>query len=203
LRIPPVFLHILVMGSASLPDNQHIMELLGWYQSAKSLHLIGMVSWMAGLFYLVRIMVNHAESLGGDPTTKSVFALQYNKMEWKAWRVIIVPAVVMTWSFGVTMLCIQPSWLEQPWIHVKLFFLLLLTGYTWYCKKHIELLEKGGTKHNHVYYRAMNEVPTVIMVAIIFLAVFKQHINWLYLAIGLILFSALIFSAVKKVAKKG
>lgn len=173
-----------------------------WYQVAKSMHLIGMVSWMAGLFYLVRIMVNHAEALAGDQQLRSAFAAQYNKMEWKAWKVIIVPAVVLTWSFGTTMLFLQPVWLKEPWIHAKLFFLGGLTFYTWFCKKHIQLLESESTKHTHVYYRALNEVPTVLMVAIIFLAVFKSSINWIYLAIGLLLFSGLIFSAVKKVARK-
>jgi protoporphyrinogen IX oxidase len=177
------------------------MDILPWYQSCKSLHLIGMVSWMAGLFYLVRIMVNHAEALAGDASTRNVFAAQYAKMEGKAWRVIIVPAVVITWSFGSTMLFLQPVWLQQPWMHAKLLFLVLLTIYTWFCKKHIGILATRTGAPNHVYYRAMNEVPTIIMVAIIFLAVFRHNINWFYLSGGLLFFTGLIFYAVRKVAK--
>ena len=176
------------------------MDILSWYQVSKSLHLIGMVSWMAGVFYLVRIMVNHAEALAGNPEQRDHFAAQYSKMEWKAWRVIITPAIVITWSFGSAMLFLQPTWLQQPWMHAKLLLLVVFTIYSWYCKKHISLLENRRSPWNHVHYRAMNEVPTIILVGIIFLAVFKQNINWIYLATGLLLFSGLIFFAVKKVA---
>ena len=172
------------------------------YQVSKSLHLIGMVSWMAGVFYLVRIMVNHAEALQLKGEARAILARQYSKMEWKAYRIIIMPAVVITWSFGCTMLSLQTVWLTQGWMHAKLFFLVLLTVYTHYCKSHIRLLEAETATFTHVYYRAMNEIPTILMVAIIFLAVFKHLINWWYLGIGLGLFSMLIFYAVKKAAAK-
>jgi putative membrane protein len=185
-----------------LPNKEQFMDILPWYQASKSLHLIGMVSWMAGLFYLVRIMVNHAEALAGNVEQRDLFATQYAKMEWKAWRVIIVPAIVITWTFGTAMLGLQSSWLQQPWMQVKLLFLGALTGYSWYCKIHIQRLEQRNLAFTHVYYRALNEVPTIIMVAIIFLAVFKSNINWYYLCAGVLLFTGLIFYAVKKVAQK-
>jgi protoporphyrinogen IX oxidase len=172
------------------------------YSIAKSLHLVGVVSWMAGVFYLVRIMVNHAEAFDRDEPARAILRRQYTLMEWKAYRIIIRPAVVITWSFGVMMLCIQPIWLEQAWMHAKLLFLLLFTGYTHYCQRHIRLLEGERSPQSHVFYRAMNEVPTIILVAVIFLAVFKDRINWFYLAGGVIGFSILIFSAVRRVARK-
>ena len=166
------------------------------------MHLIGMVSWMAGLFYLVRIMVYHAEALQGPSTEREGFAKQYNIMEWKAFRVIIAPAVVITWVFGCTMLGLQSVWLTQGWMHAKLFFLVLLTAYTYFCKIHIQLLEKEQSKYTHIHYRAMNEIPTIILVSVVFLAVFKHLINWWYLSIGVSAFTCLIAYAIYKVNKK-
>lgn len=174
------------------------MEIANWYSVSKALHLIGMVSWMAGLFYLVRIMVYHAEAQGQDEPARSLLLRQYNAMEWKAYKIILQPAVIITWSFGVTMLCLQPVWLQQGWMHVKLALLLLLTGYTHYCKIHIRRLQNGTSTFTHLHYRALNEAPTILMTGIIFLAVFKDRINGLYLGLGLVLFSGLIFSAVRR-----
>jgi putative membrane protein len=177
------------------------MEYYNWYSLSKSLHLVGAFSWMAGLFYLVRIMVYHAESATKNGSDQPAWGAQYNLMEWKAFNVILKPAVVITWSFGVTMLFLQPAWLQEPWMWGKLVFLLILTIYTWYCRVHIVRLESGSTTFTHIHYRAMNEVPTILMVGIIFLAVFKSGINWLYLSLGIGLFTALIFYAVYKVNK--
>lgn len=178
------------------------MSLTNLYSIAKSLHLIGMVSWMAGLFYLVRIMVYHAEALRGSGGERLAFLRQYEMMEGKAYRVIVQPATVITWTFGVLMLCIQPAWLREGWLQAKLLFALLLTGYTHYCKSHIRRLAVDQGAFNHIGYRALNEIPTVFLVAIIFLAVFKSGINWLVFALGVGGFAALIFFAVKKANKR-
>ena len=177
------------------------MELTNWYAISKALHLIGMVSWMAGIFYLVRIMVYHAEALRLDEPNRSILSKQYNLMEWKAYRVIVQPAVILTWSFGVIMLCLQPAWLSQGWMHVKLLLLVLYSSYTHYCKGHIRRLETNNSSFTSVQYRAMNEIPTLFMVGIIFLAVQKSNVNWWYFSLGIGLFSGLIFYAVYKVAR--
>ncbi len=178
------------------------MTLPDVYSFAKSLHLVGAVSWMAGLFYLVRIMVYHAEALAGPEGSRDVLTQQFAQMEWKAYKVILQPAVVMTWSFGVIMLCAQPAWLSQGWMHGKLLFLLLLTGYTHYCKRHIRRLKIGTNAFTHLQYRALNEVPTIFMVGIIFLAVFKNSINWVWFVIGVGGFAGLIFYAVRRANRK-
>ncbi len=178
------------------------MEVANWYSVSKALHLIGMVSWMAGLFYLVRIMVYHAESFERPAPARHILAAQYSLMEWKVYRVILRPAVVITWTFGVLMLVLQPVWLQQGWIYGKLAFVLLLTGYTYYSQVHIRRLELHTSTFTHVNYRAMNEVPTIILVAVVFLAVFRTRINWAYLLVGVGAFAALIFFAVRRVADK-
>lgn len=168
------------------------MELANWYSISKSLHLIGMVSWMAGMFYLVRIMVNHALALQKPEPDRSILAAQFGIMEWKAYRIILQPAVVITWTFGIVMLCIQPIWLQQGWLNLKLVFVLMLTGYTHYLKGHIRQLESGTSRFTHIHYRALNEVPTVFLAGIVFLAVFKNRINYTILCLGLLVFIGLM-----------
>ncbi|MBK6997240.1 MAG: CopD family protein [Lewinellaceae bacterium] len=86
------------------------MEVANLYSIAKAIHLIGMASWMAGMFYLVRIMVYHAMAGEKENPEREILSRQFVTMEWKAYKIILRPAVVITWSFGVMMLCIQPLW---------------------------------------------------------------------------------------------
>ncbi len=178
------------------------MDISSWYSIAKSLHLIGMVSWMAGMFYLVRVMVYHAMAAEQQSPDKEVLSRQFVIMEWKAYKVILRPAVVITWSFGVMMLCIQPQWLQQGWMQVKLAFLILLTIYTHLLQIHIRQLETGASTRSHLYFRALNEVPTIALVGIVFLAVFKDRISFSMLFIGLSLFVGLIVWGIWKVNRR-
>lgn len=177
------------------------MALSNVYFIAKSLHLIGMVSWMAGMFYLVRIMVYHAMAFDKPEPERSLLCKQFMEMEWKSYNIILKPAVIITWTFGIFMLCIQPAWLQEAWLLLKLAFLALLTAYTWYLKIHIKRLESGAGHFSHLQYRALNEVPTVFMVAIVFLAVFKSGINYFTLFAGIALFIALIAWGIKSANK--
>jgi putative membrane protein len=179
-----------------------LMEFSGLYAAAKALHLIGMVSWMSGAFYLVRIMVNHAEAAAKSEPERTILARQFTVMEWKVYRVIIKPAAIITWLFGTIMLAIQPGWLQQGWLHVKLLFVVGFTAYTLLNRKWIVALENGTSTFTHAHFRALNEVPTIILVAAVFLAVYKTGINWLFLTAGLLLFGGLIFSAVRRVARR-
>ncbi len=178
------------------------MEISDWYATSKALHLIGMVSWMAGLFYLVRLFVYHAEAGALPQPEQGILTRQYALMEGRVYRIILRPAVVITWVFGSLMLAIQPVWLEQPWLWVKLTFVLTLTGYTVYCQVHVRRLADGTSRFSHAHYRVMNEVPTIILVAAVFLAGFKSRINWFYLIGGVGVFAALILMAIRKVARK-
>lgn len=178
------------------------MELAAWYSIAKALHLIGMASWMAGMFYLVRIMVYHAMARDQESPAREILSSQFVTMEWKAYKIILRPAVVITWVFGVMMLFIQPIWLEQGWMHLKLGFLLLLTGYTYWLQQHIRELEAGKSTHSHYYFRALNEVPTIALAGVVFLAVFKERISYFALITGLSLFVGLIVFGIWKANQK-
>ena len=87
--------------------------MLYWYQAAKSLHFIGVISWMAGIFYLVRIMVYHAEARQLQDASRSILEKQYQLMEQRAYQIIIDPAVWISWICGSIMFSMQPVWLTQ------------------------------------------------------------------------------------------
>ena len=178
------------------------MDTANLYSIAKAMHLIGMASWMAGMFYLVRIMVNHAMALDRTEPERGILSTQFTVMEWKSYNVILKPAVIITWSFGVMMLCIQPVWLSQGGMNLKLVFLLMLTGYTHYLKSHIRQLETGVSRFTHIHYRALNEVPTVFLVGIVFLAVFKDRVNYTILCGGLVFFIGLMAWGIKRANSK-
>jgi protoporphyrinogen IX oxidase len=178
------------------------MDISNAYSFCKSMHLIGMVSWFAGMFYLVRIFVNHAESNALEGEAKAILHQQFNKMEWKVYRIIMNPAIVWTWSFGVTMLSLQPVWLYQPWMQVKLFCLVCLSVYHHYCQTHIKQLESGISTRSSLYFRVLNEVPTLFLIMIICLAVFKGGINFGYLALGISVMVGLISLGLYRVNKR-
>jgi len=162
------------------------------YLLAKSLHLVGMVSWMAGVFYLVRIMVYHAEALQLSEPDRTILSGQFAVMEGRVYRIILVPAIWITWSFGSMLLAMQPMWLSEGWMHIKLMLLLLFSLYTHGLKSHIQSLGTGKSGGGHLYYRALNEVPTVLLLGIVLLAVYRGSLNyWLY-GSGLLAFTGLI-----------
>ncbi len=165
----------------------------------KSLHIVGFVAWFAGLFYLVRIFVYHAEALAKPQPERDVLSRQFNLMEWRVYRIILGPAVVLTWACGTAMLFIHGwEWLMVNWwMLVKLLLLVLLTGYHHSCKGIIRKMEQGEVPFTSFQFRLLNEVPTIFLVAIVLLAVYRNGLNALYAFGGMIAFGFLLFIAAK------
>jgi putative membrane protein len=133
----------------------------------KALHLIAMVCWFAGLFYLPRLFVYHAMS--EDQASRERFHI----MERKLYRGIMTPAMLATLLFGSGMLLQQPAYLHATWMQVKLALVLCLVIYHHACGVYIHKLQNNTHAHSHVYFRWFNEVPVIFLVAIILLAVFR------------------------------
>jgi len=135
----------------------------------KALHLIFMVTWFAGLFYLPRLFVYHAMS--DDEPSKERFKI----MERKLYYGIMTPGMVITFVFGVWML-VDYAWAsygQSGWLHAKLFLVLLMVIYHVYCGVWLTEFKHDRNRHGHVYYRWMNEVPVLFLVGIVILAVVK------------------------------
>ena len=142
---------------------------MNYYLLFKSLHLIAVISWMAGLLYLPRIFVYHVENSEKKETT-DIFEV----MEKRLYLYIMRPAMILSWLFGIILIYISGiDIFSQFWMHIKLGLVVLLTVYHEYlgiCLKSLKL--KTNTKTSK-FFRIINEVPTIILIFIIFIVIFK------------------------------
>ena len=139
------------------------------YLLFKSLHLIAVISWMAGLLYLPRIFVYHSQN-NAQPIISEVFKV----MEKKLFYYIMTPAMILSWIFGLILIHeIGFDKLEQKWMILKLIFVVLLTLYHLYLGKILSKFKLDSNKHSHKFYRYINEIPTLLLILIIFVVIFK------------------------------
>lgn len=171
------------------------------YLFFKALHIVGFVSWFAGIFYIVRLFVYHREAWESTEAGAEILRRQYQIMEGRLYHIIQTPAMLMTLIGGIGMLFIQPAWLSQAWLHLKLLLVFLLLVYHWLCYRQMQGLKKSATALSSFSYRLFNEVPTLILIAIVMLAVWK-HLSGLWYGLLLLLVLGLIIFAVAKIYKR-
>lgn len=140
----------------------------------KSFHLVGVVVWFAGLFYLVRLFVYHAEAADKSEPARTILREQYALMERRLYRMICHPGALLAISMGVAMLVSEPTLLERPWLRAKLALVICLIGYHVQCGVWLAQLARGTSTRTAARFRLLNEAPTVLLVAIVLLAVFKD-----------------------------
>ncbi|MGZ3753968.1 MAG: CopD family protein [Mucilaginibacter sp.] len=167
------------------------------YQYVLAIHIIFVVCWMAGLFYIVRLFIYHTEAQEKPEPERSILSAQFEIMERRLWNVITVPSMFLVLAAGITMLFILPAWLSQPWMEIKLGFVAGLIVYHYICQNKIKQMRNGIYKWTSTQLRIWNEVATIILFAIVFLVVLKDAVNWIYGIIGLVLFTLIIMSGVK------
>ena len=138
------------------------------YLLFKSLHLIAVISWMAGLLYLPRIFVYHSEA--NDSSQKTVF----KTMERKLYNYIMMPAMILSWIFGFLLLhSIGIESLTQIWLQIKFLLVFLLTIYHFYLGKCLSGLSQDKYFRSSKFFRIINEIPTILLIIIIFIVIFK------------------------------
>ena len=142
------------------------------YDVIKALHLISVMSWMAGLLYLPRLFVYHAET-----TVGSVRAETFKVMERRLLKAIMNPAMIASFVFGIWMIVLAPGLLYEPWMHVKILCVLLMAGCHGVFSKMRRRLENDEPPQLPRTYRIWNEVPTVLMVIIVFMALVKPSFS--------------------------
>ncbi|MHC2146943.1 hypothetical protein D3C76_716430 [compost metagenome] len=133
----------------------------------KALHIVSVVCWFAGLFYLPRLFVYHAQSQ--DSTSQERFVT----MERKLYRGIMLPSMIATLVFGIWLMSLTPGFLSQGWMHAKLTLVILLIGYHHMCGAQLKRFARGENTRSHVFYRWFNEVPVLILLAVVILVVVK------------------------------
>jgi protoporphyrinogen IX oxidase len=137
------------------------------YPALKSLHIISMVAWMAGMFYLPRLFVYHVDAPVGSPQSET-----FKVMERRLLKAIINPAMTATWIFGLWLAWEIGAW-REGWLHAKLVFVLVLSGLHGVLVRRLREFAEDRNTHSGRYYRVINEVPTLCLVAIVALVVFK------------------------------
>ena len=139
------------------------------YLFFKSLHLISVISWMAGLLYLPRIFVYHAEN-SSEKKTSEIF----KTMERKLFFYIMTPAMILSWIFGVILIhSIGFQNIGQTWMILKIIFVIILTLYHFYLGKILTQFKIDQNVYSHKFYRFINEIPTLLLILIVFVVIFK------------------------------
>ncbi|MXV37764.1 CopD family protein [Flavobacteriaceae bacterium Ap0902] len=170
------------------------------YLIFKAIHIIFVVSYFAGLFYIVRLFIYHTEALEGSEPEQSILHKQYSFMEERLWNIITVPAFIIMLITGIYMLYATDwGYLSQGWMHVKLLFVVLLIAYHFWCWKTLKKLHQAKTGLKSVQLRMMNEVATLILFAVVFAVVLKQLFidHWYWALIAFVGMGVLIMFIVK------
>jgi putative membrane protein len=151
----------------------------GWPAEAylwfKTLHIVGVVVWFAGLFYLVRLFIYHREAEELEPALRDAFQQQYALMERRLANIITTPGMVVALVCAAGLLSVNPTWLRQGWMHAKLAFVLALLAYHAFCYWVMGQLRRGEFGWSGRQLRALNELPTLLLVIVVMLVVFKDQ----------------------------
>ena len=137
------------------------------YDWVKAIHIIAVIAWMAGIFYLPRLFVYHADSAPGSEKSET-----FKVMERRLLRFIMTPAMILTWLLGLT-LAWKGGWFSAPWLHAKFVLVFLMSGAHGMMSRFVKDFAADKNRKSQKFYRIFNEVPTVLMILIVILAVVK------------------------------
>ena len=167
------------------------------YLYLKAIHIIFVVSWMAGLFYIVRLFIYHVEANDRTESERITLQRQFEVMQHKLWYIITTPAMAISVLAGIAMIWVNPVLLSMNWMLVKLAFVLGLLVYHFLCQNIMNKLKQGIFTWSSTQLRLWNELATIFLVTIVFTVILKSAVDWIYGLTGLVVFSAVIMSAVK------
>ncbi len=163
----------------------------------KSLHIISVVTWFAGLFYMPRLFVYFAEAESKDPSEKKILQEQFKIMQRRLWYGITTPSAIAVLIFGGTLLGNFWPITDHPWLVLKLIFVAGLYAYHFFLGSIFKKQQKNILSHSPMALRVINEISTVFLVAIIFLVILKNVLSMIYGVIGLFVFIAILLVAIK------
>ncbi|MCP9236495.1 CopD family protein [Lewinella sp. JB7] len=173
---------------------------------AKALHVVGFISWFAGLFFLGRLLVNHAETdrvaasgLPDGALRARILREEYVGMEDRVYRIITIPAMMITWAGGLLMVALNPAYFvtgTPGWLALKVFLVVGMVVYQLYTKYRImHPMQRGERPLSPWKLRLWNEVPTFFLVSIVFTVIFGKvgQLSYLYLGLGVLLFCLIVY----------
>jgi putative membrane protein len=167
----------------------------------KALHIIFVVTWFAGLFYIFRLFVYHAEAQETkEALEREILIKQYKIMEWRLWYIITWPSAILTLIWGVALLYFNPSYLTQPWMLLKLLFVACLYAYQIWGQRIFKNLYEDRRTYKAYHMRMLNEVSTLVLIAVVFLVVRKDELSWVWGVLSIIGIGLLLTLAVRTYA---
>ena len=182
------------------PSIFHVSSSYSMFLYLKALHIIFIVTWFAGLFYIVRLLIYNTEANDEIETAKAVLQKQYSIMIYRLWYIITWPSAILTLFLGPTVMYMGGYFTDFgqfTWLHVKLGFVILLYIYHFTIHQLVANQKKGIFKYSSNQLRIWNEVATILLFAIVFLASVKQSLSFVWGILGLVAFIVVLMSAVK------
>ena len=163
-----------------------------YYNYIKALHLIFVITWFAGLFYIPRLFIYHIEASKKTKQEADILVPQIKIMAKRLWYIITWPSAVLCIIFAFWLLLLIPSWIAQSWMHIKLTFVVLLIAYHLKTHQIFLKLQKDKIVYTSMFIRIWNEGATLLLFAIVFLVILKDSFHWVFglfgiLGLGLIL----------------
>lgn len=167
------------------------------YLYIKSLHLIFVITWFAGLFYIPRLFIYQIEALNKPKEQATPIVEQLKLMTNRLWFIITWPSAVLATFFAIWLLILNPGWLQAPWMHIKLGFVAVLILY--HLKNHqiYKQFQRDEIKWTSNQMRIWNEGATLILFAVVFLVITKSAVNWVYGTFGLIGLALVLMLGIK------
>ncbi|MHA7942553.1 CopD family protein [Formosa sp. 3Alg 14/1] len=176
-----------------------------YYNYIKSLHLIFVITWFAGLFYIPRLFVYQIESFHKPSPDKEILGEQLKLMTKRLWYIITWPSAILASIFAIWLLILMPAWLQEPWMHVKLGFVVLLIIYHLKTHQYFKQLQVDDVRKTSSYMRLWNEGATFILFAVVFLVILKSSFDWIFGIVGIFVLGVLImlgFKVYKRIRAK-
>ncbi|MBY0412896.1 MAG: CopD family protein [Bdellovibrionales bacterium] len=167
------------------------------YLIFKSLHIISVVTWFAGLFYMPRLFVYFAEANTKTETEKNILQAQFKIMQRRLWKGITIPSSIAVFIFGTSMLHNYMPLTEHPWLILKLAFVIGLYGYQSFLHKIFKQQQQDITAYSPMALRVINEISTIFLFAIVFLVVLKNVMNMVYGIVALFALILILTAAIK------
>jgi putative membrane protein len=168
-----------------------------YYNYIKALHLIFVITWFSGLFYMVRLFVYHTEAKEKPEPEQSILIKQYQLMQNRLWNIITWPSAILATVFAIILLVLNPYLLNLGWMHIKLLFVILLWVYQLKSHQIYKELQQNQTKYSSHFFRIWNEVATLILFSVIFLVILKNSFNWIFGVVGLFGLAVLLMLGIK------
>ena len=167
------------------------------YYYIKSLHLIFVITWFAGLFYIPRLFIYQIEANDKSENERDILLPQLQLMTRRLWFIITWPSAILATIFALWLLHMSPEYLQEPWMHVKLGFVVLLFAYHFKCHQILKQQETGVFKWTSNQMRIWNEGSTLILFSVVFLVILKNAFNWIYGVAGIITLGVLLMLGIK------